>query len=147
MVSDLTSSVQESQPDSHTILVQVMPELAKRWFCCQEDCASLQYAHLKAHCLIAGVPKLVCPLEDLNPGQKEGPCIQQKPQNLPQNLPWSLGRTCLMLQEQMANPQDTQKPFPEVGRSSSAAKHTHLSRIHTPTQTTACHLCTCTETD
>lgn len=76
MIPDHTGSVQESQPDSHTAsFVQVMPEIAKRWSCCQEDRVTLQYAHLQAHCLISGVPSLDWPLEDLNTGQKERPHI------------------------------------------------------------------------
>ena len=59
MVPDLMGSIQEFQPDSHTAsLVEVMPEIAKRWSCCQEDHVSLQYAHLQSHCLISGVPKI-----------------------------------------------------------------------------------------
>jgi len=45
MVPDLMGSIQESHSDSHTAsLIQVMPEIAKRQSCCQEDRVSLHNA-------------------------------------------------------------------------------------------------------
>lgn len=102
--------------------------------------------------LTCGVPKLGWPLEDLNPDPNKRSCIYVVSynkifQSLPQTMPWSLGRNCLISSRQMTNLEDAHKPFPEVRRSSTAAKHTHLSGIHTLTQTKTCHLCTCTKTD
>lgn len=73
--------------------------------------------------------------------------VQQKPRSLLQTLPWSIGRSCLISHKQMTNLADAHKPFPEVRRSSTATEYTDHSRIHMPAQTTACHLCTRTETD
>lgn len=93
MLADLMGSIQESQPDSHTAsLVQMMPEIAKRYSFCHLDHVSSQYSCLQAHCWISGVSKLGWPLKDLDPGQKERVHINVVSYNKRLNSPLSLPR-------------------------------------------------------